>query len=103
MRVGKEHFAQEKMELTDQIQEVKTRLERLRSEQDSKISKLSMEKKLYQDRLHDSEAQQLMLKLQKNDEMKVLHVFQGFCFSRKISSSLLFPKVKIVLFCCCLG
>ena len=71
MRLGKEHFAQEKMEFTSQIREVKNRLEQLRSERDSKISKLSMEKKLFQDCLHDAEAQQSLLKLQKNDELKV--------------------------------
>lgn len=71
MRLGKEHFAQEKKELNLQIREVKNKLERLRSERDSKIAKLSMEKKLYQDRLHDAEAQQSQLKFQKNDELKV--------------------------------
>lgn len=71
MRLGKDHFAQEKKELNLQIREVKNKLERLRSERDSKIAKLSMEKKLYQDRLHDAEAQQSQLKFQKNDELKV--------------------------------
>lgn len=71
MRLGKEHFAQEKMEFTGQMREVKNRIEQLRSERDSKIAKLSMEKKLYQDRLHDAEAQQSLLKFQKHDELKV--------------------------------
>ena len=67
-----DRFAQEKKELSEQIQEVESQLEWLRSERDDEIKKLTAEKKTLQDRLHDAEAQLSQLKSRKRDELKVL-------------------------------
>lgn len=67
-----DRFAREKKELSEQIQEVESQLEWLRSERDDEITKLSAEKKVLQDRLHDAETQLSQLKSRKRDELKVV-------------------------------
>lgn len=70
-----DHFAWEKKELSEQMQEVESQLEWLRSERDDEIAKLTSEKKIVQDRLHDAETQLSQLKSRKRDELKVVHYF----------------------------
>lgn len=72
MRAEADRFAREKKELSEQIQEVESQLEWLRSERDEEITKLTSEKKVLQDRLHDAEAQLSQLKSRKRDELKVI-------------------------------
>ena len=67
-----DRFAQEKKELSEQIQEVESQLEWLRSERDDEMAKLTAEKKALQDRLHDADTQLSQLKSRKHDELKVL-------------------------------
>ena len=71
MRAEMDRLAREKKELSEQVQEVMSQLEWLRSERDDEIVKLSSEKKALQDRLHDAETQLLQLKSRKRDELKV--------------------------------
>lgn len=66
-----DRFAREKRELSEQVHEVESQLEWLRSERDEEIAKLASEKKALQDRLHDAESQILQLKTRKRDELKV--------------------------------
>lgn len=66
-----DRFAREKKELSEQVQEVESQLEWLRSERDDEIVRLSAEKKTLQDRLHDAEIQLSRLKSCKRDELKV--------------------------------
>lgn len=83
MRAEVDRFAREKKELSEQIQEVESQLEWLRSERDEEIAKLTSEKKVLQDRLHDAEAQLSQLKSRKRDELKVInyHLFLiSLCF-----------------------
>lgn len=75
MKVELDRFAREKKELSEQIQEVESQLEWLRSERDDEIKKLNAEKKVLQDRLHDAETQISQLKSRKRDELKVLITF----------------------------
>ena len=72
MRAEMDRFAREKKELSEQMQEVESQLEWLRSERDDEIAKLTAEKKAFQDRLHDADAQLSHLKSRKHDELKVL-------------------------------
>lgn len=71
MKAELDRFGREKKELSEQMQEVESQLEWLRSERDDEITKLSTEKKLLQDRLHDAETQISQLKSRKRDELKV--------------------------------
>lgn len=71
MKAELDRFAREKKELSEQIQEVESQLDWLRSERDDEITKLSAEKKVLQDRLHDAETQISQLKSRKRDELKV--------------------------------
>lgn len=85
MRAEVDRFARDKKELSEQIQEVESQLEWLRSERDEEIAKLTSEKKVLQDRLHDAEAQLSQLKSRKRDELKVIKfdfllVSFAFCF-----------------------
>lgn len=75
MKAEMDRFAMERKELTEQIQEVESELEWLRSERDDEIKKLGAENKALQDRLHDAEAQISQLKSRKRDELKVLCYF----------------------------
>lgn len=70
-----DRFAREKKELSEQMREVESQLEWLRSERDDEIAKLTTEKKVLQDRLHDAETQLSQLKSRKRDELKVVHYF----------------------------
>lgn len=70
-----DRFAREKKELSEQMREVESQLEWLRSERDDEIAKLTTEKKILQDRLHDAETQLSQLKSRKRDELKVVHYF----------------------------
>lgn len=72
MRAEMDRFSREKKELLEQVQDVESQLEWLRSERDEGIAKLSAEKKVLQDRLHDAETQISQLKSRKRDELKVL-------------------------------
>ena len=72
MRAEMDRFSREKKELAEQIQEVESQLEWIRSERDDEIAKLSAEKKALHDRLHDAETQLSQLKSRKRDELKVL-------------------------------
>ena len=47
-----DRFASERKEMSEQMQEIESQLEWLRSEQDDEIAKLTSEKKILQDRLH---------------------------------------------------
>lgn len=92
-----DRFAREKKELCEQIQEVESQLEWLRSERDDEITKLSAEKKVLQERLHDAESQISQLKSRKRDELKVLYFLldlllskNNFFFSRRNRFLLLF-------------
>ncbi|GMH07028.1 hypothetical protein Nepgr_008868 [Nepenthes gracilis] len=60
-------------ELSDQIQEIESQLDWLRSEQDEDIAKLTAEKRAIQDSLHDAEIQLVQLKSRKRDELKVAY------------------------------
>lgn len=71
MRAEMDRFAREKKELMEQLQEVESQLEWLRSERKDEIGKLNSEKKVLQDRLHDAETQLSQLKSRKRDELKV--------------------------------
>jgi predicted nuclease with TOPRIM domain len=71
MRAEMDRFAREKKELSEQIHEVESQLEWVRSERDDEIIKLTVEKKVLQDRLHDAETQLSHLKSRKRDELKV--------------------------------
>jgi DNA repair exonuclease SbcCD ATPase subunit len=71
MRAEMDRLAREKKELSEQILEVESQLEWLRSERDEGITKLTAEKKVLQDRLHDAETQLSQLKSRKRDELKV--------------------------------
>ena len=66
-----DRFARVKKELSEQIQEVESQLEWLRSERDDEITKLTVERKVLQDHLHDAETQLSQLKSRKQDELKV--------------------------------
>lgn len=66
-----DRFARERKELIEQMQEVETQLEWVRSERDEEITKLMAEKKTLQDRLYDAESQLSQLKSRKHDELKV--------------------------------
>lgn len=87
MRAEMDRFAREKKVFSEQIQEVESQLEWLRSERDDEITKLTSEKKALQDRLHDAETQLSQLKSRKRDELKVSVSFGPptpyllFCFS----------------------
>lgn len=72
MRAELDRFSREKKELTEQVQEIESQLEWLRSERDDEKVKLSAEKKVLQDRLHDADTQLSQLKSRKRDELKVL-------------------------------
>lgn len=77
-----DRFAREKKELSEQMQEVESQLEWLRSERDDEIAKLTAEKKVLQGRLHDAETQLSQLKSRKRDELKVRTVSNPpACFS----------------------
>ena len=78
MKAEMDRFAREKKELSEQIE---SQLEWFRSERDDEISKLTAEKKVLQDRLHDAESQISQLKCRKRDELKVLFIFyfSPFC------------------------
>lgn len=80
MRAEMDRFSREKKELTEQVQEVESQLEWLRSERDDEIAKLSAEKKALHDRLHDAETQLSQLKSRKRDELKVLFIKEGLDF-----------------------
>lgn len=67
-----DRFAREKKELSEQIQEIESQLDWIRSERDDEIAKLASEKKVLQDRLHDAETQLSQLKSRKRDELKVV-------------------------------
>lgn len=71
MKAELDRFAREKKVLSDQVQEIKSQLEWLRTEHDEEIMKLSSEKKALQDRIHDTETQISQLKSRKRDELKV--------------------------------
>lgn len=71
IRAEMDRFAREKKELMEQLQEVESQLEWLRSERKDEIGKLNSEKKVLQDRLHDAETQLSQLKSRKRDELKV--------------------------------
>lgn len=71
MRAELDRFFREKKELLEQVQDVESQLEWLRSERDEEMAKLSAEKKVLQDRLHDAETQISQLKSRKRDELKV--------------------------------
>lgn len=79
-----DRFAREKKELSEQIQEIESQLEWLRSERDDEITKFTAEKKVLQDRLHDAETQLSQLKSRKRDELKVGHC--AFCYNAYIST-----------------
>lgn len=81
MKAEIDRFSREKKELGEQIQEVESQLEWLRSERDDEIAKHSAEKKVLHDRLHDAETQISQLKSRKRDELKVLFVFNKKSFS----------------------
>ena len=57
MKAEVDRFARERKELSEQIQEVESQLEWFRSERDDEIRKLTAEKKVLQDRLHDADTQ----------------------------------------------
>lgn len=71
MRAEMDRFSGERKELMEQIQEVESQLEWLRSERDDEITRLTAEKRALQDLLHDTETQLSQLKSQKRDELKV--------------------------------
>lgn len=71
MKTEVDRFFRERKELSEQIQEVESQLEWLRSERDDEMAKLSAEKKVLQDRLHDAETQLSQLRSRKRDELKV--------------------------------
>ena len=71
MKAEMDRFAREKKGHSEQIQEVESQLEWLRSERDDETAKLTAEKKVLQDRLHDAETQLSQLKSRKRDELKV--------------------------------
>ena len=81
-----DRFAREKKELSEQIQEIESQLDWLRAERDEEIAKLTAEKRVVQDRLHDAEVQLAQLKSRKRDELKVgyscctMFSLQPFCF-----------------------
>lgn len=68
-----DRFGRERKELAEQIQEVESQIEWVRSERDDEIAKLKAEKRTFQDRLHDAETQLAQLKSRKRDELKVGH------------------------------
>ena len=71
MKAEMDRFALERKEMAEQMQEIESQLEWLRSERDDGIAKLTAEKKIFQERLHDAEAQLSQLKSRKRDELKV--------------------------------
>lgn len=71
MKAEMDRFGRERKELAEQIQEVESQIEWVRSERDDEITKLKAEKRTLQDRLHDAEAQLTQLKSRKRDELKV--------------------------------
>lgn len=75
MRAEMDRFSGERKELMEQIQEVESQLEWLRSERDDEITRLTAEKRALQDRLHDTESQLSQLKSRKRDELKVCSSF----------------------------
>lgn len=90
MKAELDRFARERKELSEQIQEVESQLEWLRSERDDEVVKLTAEKKVLQDHLHDAETQLSQLKSRKRDELKVC-IF--LCYS--CSDLLMYWFVKI--------
>ncbi|KAL0394284.1 UNVERIFIED_CONTAM: hypothetical protein Slati_4394600 [Sesamum latifolium] len=70
MRAEMDRFARERKELIEQVQEIESQLEWVRSERDDEITKLMAEKKVLQDRLYDAETQLSQLKSRKRDELK---------------------------------
>lgn len=66
-----DRFTRERKDLTEQLQEIETQLEWVRSEREDEISKFMTEKKVLQDRLYDAESQLSQLKSRKRDELKV--------------------------------
>lgn len=72
LRAEMDRFAREKKEHSEQMQEVESQLEWIRSERDDEIAKLSADKKALQDRLHEAETQLSQLKSRKRDELKVI-------------------------------
>lgn len=66
-----DRFARERKELIEQVQEIESQLEWVRSERDDEITKLMAERKVLQDRLYDAETQLTQLKSRKRDELKV--------------------------------
>lgn len=72
MRAEVDHFARERKEMEEQIQEAENQIEWIRSERDIEVAKLSAEKKILQDRLNDAEMQLAQLKSRKRDELKVI-------------------------------
>lgn len=71
MKAEMDRFALERKEMSEQMQEIESQIEWLRSERDDEIAKLTSEKKIFQERLHDAEAQLSQLKSRKRDELKV--------------------------------
>lgn len=74
MKAEMDRFAREKKELSEQIQEIESQLDWVRSERDDEIAKLTSEKKVLQDRLHDADTQLSQLKSRKRDELKVEYI-----------------------------
>lgn len=71
MKAEMERFSREKKELSEQMHDIESQLEWLRSERDDEVVKLTAEKKVLHDRLHDADTQIAQLKSRKRDEMKV--------------------------------
>ncbi|KAI3982136.1 hypothetical protein MKX01_019042, partial [Papaver californicum] len=65
-----DRHSREKKELCEQIQDVESQLEWVRSERDDEVANLISEKKVLHDRLHDAETQIQQLKSRKREELK---------------------------------
>lgn len=83
MKSEMDRFSLERKEMCEQMQEIESQLEWLRSERDDEIAKLTAEKKLFQERLHDAETQLSQLKSRKRDELKVATSFIFLIDKRK--------------------
>ena len=73
MRAETDRFARERKDLSEQIQDLESQLEWLRSERDDEVGKLTAKNKVLQDRLHDADTQLSLLKSRKRDELKVVY------------------------------
>lgn len=88
MKLEMDRSAQEKKELSEQLEAMDHKLQHTCSKQNDRLVKLSNEKKVYQDQLHDLDMQLSRLKYQNHQELTVI------LFASCFESFRLFSRIK---------